>query len=202
MAPVLRHRKRGPANAAPLTPPGVYQAPDFLDSVACGHVRAAMDRGTIEPAEVLYRRIRRDRDVRRAMSIDVDPEARALVEERLDSRRDVIGRFFGVQLTGREGAGFLRYGPGGFYRPHRDRGTSPSWPKAARRCIALVVFLNGSTNGAASGGFSGGALRLLEPAPVDIAPRQGAIVAFPAATLHEVAPVVEGIRDSIVDWFY
>lgn len=173
-----------------------------------------MDLGRAEPAEVLNHDITLDRQVRRASSIDVDPETLALVEQRLDSRRDAIGRFFGLSLTGREGAGFLRYGPGGFYKAHRDRGTFTSWPEAATRRIAIVVFLNDGTEVPAArivgagfsrpiGEFSGGALRLLEPGePFDIVPRQGLLVAFPAATLHEVAPVVDGTRDSIVDWFY
>ena len=112
-----------------------------------------------------------------------------------------LGKFFGAltffaeTLAEREGAGFLRYGPGGFYGPHRDRGIVPSWPGAERRSIAVVIFLND--------GFGGGVLRLFGDAGArDIVPREGTLAAFPAATLHEVASVIDGTRDTVVDWFY
>ena len=162
-----------------------------------------MDRGTHEPAEILVGRvppkadppitIQPDREVRRATSIEVDPETLENVEGRLDAHRDTIAAFFGVTLVGREGVGFLRYGPGGFYRPHRDRADLPSWPGAARRAVAIVIFLNDE--------FTGGTLRVLDDEPIDVLPRAGSLVAFPATALHEVVPVRTGTRDVIVDWF-
>jgi predicted 2-oxoglutarate/Fe(II)-dependent dioxygenase YbiX len=46
-------------------------------------------------------------------------------------------------------------------------------------------------------------LRLLpDNAPsIDIVPRRGLLVAFPADTVHEVLPVTGGHRDTVVDWF-
>ena len=38
--------------------------------------------------------------------------------------------------------------------------------------------------------------------PLEITPREGLLVAFDAARLHEVRPVAGGTRDVIVDWFY
>jgi predicted 2-oxoglutarate/Fe(II)-dependent dioxygenase YbiX len=35
-----------------------------------------------------------------------------------------------------------------------------------------------------------------------VRPTEGTIVAFPAATLHEVLPVDAGTRDVVVDWYY
>lgn len=162
-----------------------------------------MDRGASEPAEILRRDISLDEAVRQASSIEVDALTLASVEQRLDAGRHTIGAFFGLALTAREGAGFLRYGPGGFYRPHRDHGIVASWPAAAQRRISIVVFLNGSTDGSAAGEFGGGALRLYDAAEAqDIVPREGLLVAFPATLLHEVLPVRDGTRDAIVDWFY
>ena len=163
-----------------------------------------MDRGTPEPAEILVGRvppkadppvtIALDVEVRRAISIEVDPETLENVERRLDAHRETIAAFFDARLDGREGAGFLRYGPGGFYRPHHDRADLPSWPAAARRRIAIVMFLNDE--------FTGGTLRVLDEEPIDVLPRAGSLVAFPATALHEVLPVRTGTRDVIVDWFY
>lgn len=160
-----------------------------------------MARGTPEPAEILALSppeaappdsIALDLETRRAISIEVDAGTLDGVERRLDEHRETIAAFFDLPLTRREGAGFLRYGPGGFYRPHRDRADMTSWPGAAERRVALVLFLNDD--------FAGGTLRLLDTS-TDVVPRAGALVAFPAETLHEVLPVSTGTRDVVVDWF-
>lgn len=152
-----------------------------------------MDRGTADPAEILGDDVTLDAGVRRASDISVAPEVVDAIEALLDARRDEVAQFFTMPLVDREGAAFLRYGPGGRYRAHRDRGDLPSWPGAARRRVAVVIFLNE--------GFAGGVLKLLDLA-VDIVPRAGTLVAFDASTLHEVTEVVSGTRDAIVDWFY
>lgn len=186
-----------------LPPTVIYIRQRFLSAAACRLVRDAMDRGASEPAEILRGDIGLDEAVRQASSIDVDAQTLASVEQRLDSERQAIGTFFGLALTAREGAGFLRYAPGGFYRLHRDHGILASWPAAAHRRISIVVFLNDSTDSPAAGEFGGGALRLHDAVPPrDLVPREGLLVAFPATTLHEVLPVRDGTRDAIVDWFY
>jgi predicted 2-oxoglutarate/Fe(II)-dependent dioxygenase YbiX len=173
----------------------IYLRHGFLDPATCHRVRTAMDGADFEPAHVLTEEISLDLEVRRASSVEVDAETLALVEQAIESERARLEGFFSKRLAEREGAGFLRYGPGGFYRPHRDRGTVPSWPAASRRTVAVVVFLND--------GFSGGALRVFGDEGVqEIVPREGTLAAFPAATLHEVAPVIDGTRDTVVDWFY
>ena len=154
-----------------------------------------MDVAASEPAEILDEEISLDTEARRALSVEVDRDTLALVEQAIESERGALSAFFAETLTEREGAGFLRYGHGGFYRPHRDRGSMPSWPGAARRSIAVVVFLNDR--------FRGGVLRLFDDDGThEIVPREGTLAAFSAATLHEVAPVIDGTRDTVVDWFY
>jgi len=162
-----------------------------------------MDAGLTETAEVLDDEIEVRDEVRRVASIEVDPAIVAEVEQRLDSQQAPIAAYFGRHLSGREGAGFLRYADGGFYRAHRDRASVASWPDAARRAIALVVFLNGSRDQDPDGAFAGGALRVFaDDDAIDVVPRQGMLVAFPADLLHEVLEVVAGTRDTIVDWLY
>ena len=152
-----------------------------------------MDLGTPEPAEILGAGISLDARVRRAADISVEPDVVRQIESLLDVYREDVARFFEVPLVEREGAAFLRYGPGDMYQPHRDRGHLPSWPGAARRRIAVVIFLNDQ--------FAGGVLRLLDES-LDIVPREGLLVAFDASSLHEVTTVAAGTRDVIVDWFY
>jgi len=186
-----------------------YMAPEFLDAATCRRVRAAMGRGIAEPAEVLESDVALDRAARHASSIEVDPETLAEVEAQLDAARDTIGAYYEMPLVRREGPGFFRYGPGGFYRPHRDWAIDAAWPGASERLISLIVFLNSARSGSAEGEFSGGELVIfpepaddVAPEAVEVVPRQGTLVAFHAATLHEVRPVAGGTRDVIVDWYY
>jgi predicted 2-oxoglutarate/Fe(II)-dependent dioxygenase YbiX len=177
----------------------------FLDPRTCREIRQAMDAGAAEPAEVLEDGVTVDESARRASQVEIDPAVRAMVEARLEAARARLEEFYLVPLGDREGPSLLRYGPGGFYGPHRDWGRVPEWPDAARRRIALVVFLNSSRDREPDGDFSGGALRLYAGeghAAHDVHPRAGALVAFPATALHEVTVVHGGIRDTVVDWFY
>lgn len=179
-----------------------FFAPDF-----CRRCRDAMDRGVPEEAEVLTAGIETRAAVRLTTHVEVVPEVLEAVEARLDACRDAVGETFGLPLTGREGAGFLRYQAGGFYLPHRDWAEHSAWPGAARRRVAVVVFLNGCRAGdGEAGAFEGGTLRLFpdEPGrlPVDVQPRAGTLAAFRADALHEVTVVEHGTRDVIVDWYY
>lgn len=182
----------------------IYLNPHFLTPAMCARVQAAMDRGQQEPAEILVADVAAVPAVRRATSVDVDVETLAAVERRLDAERGAIEAFFETRLGVREGVSLLRYGAGGFYKLHRDRGHTSAWPAAARRHVSIVVFLNSARHTPGSAEFTGGTLRLLDRDQqlLDIVPQQGCLVAFPATTLHEVVPVRSGTRDTMVDWFY
>lgn len=192
--------------SAERIPVGPMIVAGFLDSASCRRIRLAMDAGVPEPAEILGETIVANEEVRRASHIEVDPETMTFLEGRLDEAREPIARFFRVALTEREGASILRYGPGGFFKPHRDRASVASWPGASRRRIAIVLFLTTSRDFDRSGSFSGGTLRLFSAdrtaPPVDMHPQAATLVAFPATTLHEVTTVHGGTRDAVVDWFY
>lgn len=178
--------------------------PDFLDPDLCTRVRGAMDRGESDSAAIIGAAIVEDEGIRRTRSIEIDLPTLARVEQCLDRRRPSIETAFGVRLGQREGTGFLRYEPGGFYLAHRDRGVVEGWPAAAARSIAIVVFLNGVRDSSGQGDFDGGSLWLYPESrdPVEIRPRAGLLAAFPADLLHEVLPVRNGVRDTAVDWFY
>ena len=177
---------------------------DFWAAAPCRDIRTAMDRGAADPAEILEDSIEHQDHVRRTLSIDVPEATLEQVERALEDARERLMALSGMTLGVREGTGFLRYLPGGFYRPHRDRGDVPSWPGAARRQLAVVVFLNTARDGGDREGFTGGVLRLYPDGsePIDVVPVEGLLVAFPATMLHEVTRVGEAVRDVVVDWFY
>jgi predicted 2-oxoglutarate/Fe(II)-dependent dioxygenase YbiX len=163
-----------------------------------------MDQGTPDPAEILEDRVEHQDHVRRTLSVEVSSMTLKWVERDLEAARQQLTETSGMTLGVREGPGFLRYLPGGFYRPHRDKGDLPSWPGAASRQLAVVVFLNSSRDAGIREGFAGGVLRLYpeDSDPIDIVPVEGLLVAFPATLLHEVTRVGDAVRDAVVDWFY
>jgi predicted 2-oxoglutarate/Fe(II)-dependent dioxygenase YbiX len=183
----------------------VFVAEHAMDDATCRRVQAAMDAGVREPTEVLDDEMELREDVRRAAQIEVPPAVFELIDRHLDVQREAIGSFFEWEIVGREGVNLLRYEPGGFYKPHADRADMPAWPPAARRLVTVVLFLESSRDVDPAGGFRGGILRLFpetdDAFPVEIVPRRGMLVAFPADTVHEVSPVIDGHRDTVVDWF-
>jgi predicted 2-oxoglutarate/Fe(II)-dependent dioxygenase YbiX len=176
----------------------------FLRPEDCIAIRSAMDLGASDPAEILEDTIEHQDHVRRTLSLEVDSGTLGHVERALEEARSQLEGVTGLSLGVREGTGFLRYLPGGFYLPHQDRGELPSWPGAARRQLSVVLFLNSAKEGGDADSFSGGVLRLYPPdrEPIDIVPVQGTLVAFPSTLLHEVTRVGDAVRDVVVDWFY
>ena len=182
----------------------IFIAEHAMDDATCRRVQAAMDVGVREPAEVLGDDIALVEDIRRASHIDVPPAIFELIDRHLDAQRGAIAAFFQWDLDGREGVSLLRYEQGGFYKPHVDRGEVPAWPPASRRAVTVILFLHSSREADPAGGFSGGILRLFPKdgeTPVEILPKRGRLVAFAADMVHEVATVIDGHRDTIVDWF-
>ncbi len=186
-----------------------YVIPGFLALAPCLRIRNAMNRGMAEPAEVLETGATLDVSARRASSIDVDSVTLDVVEAILDTARSAIGVACHIPVEAREGAAFLRYERGGFYRRHRDRARDAGWPGAARRLISVIIFLNSSSSDPAREEFGGGELVFPElpgapgiAEPMVIVPQQGTLVAFDASLPHEVRPVRCGTRDVVVDWYY
>ena len=182
----------------------LFRHPDFLHEQECLYVRQAMNGGIVEAAEVLDGGLHHQWRIRNASLVEPAGHVIELIEARLDACRAEVAAALSMTLGEREGAGFIRYPPGGFYKPHRDRGTDVEWPSSARRAAAVVIFLNSSRQGSReTGGFDGGVLRLFLPdAEEQVTPQAGLMVAFPADVLHEVTEVRDGTRDTVVDWFY
>jgi len=181
----------------------LFRQPAFLRPEECLAARRGMDQGNIEQAEILRQGIHLETSVRVATLVEPEFALIRAVEAKLDACRAHVQGALGLVLGDREGAGFIRYPSGGFYRPHRDRDDDAGWDGATRRAVALVLFLNSSKAAAPTGEFDGGLLRLFfEGHDIDVAPQAGLFVAFPATVLHEVTEVRDGTRDTVVDWFY
>ena len=169
----------------------IFIAPDFWSAERCDSVRKAIERAELSRAEIFDNQYRVDESVRRTFEADVAPQIVGETEESIAAVRPRVAKFYATTLTGSEGAGFLRYSTGGFYRAHRDclAVDDEEFP----RRISVVLFVTAC---------EGGALRIYGPSLQDIQPVAGTLVAFPATWLHEVLPVTGGVRDVVVDWFY
>lgn len=204
---MVRADRRKALTEARLGELGIFVRPGFFDKAGCASVRAAMDRGRVEAAEIYAGGYVVDEGVRRTSDVAVDPRTVRTVERAFADVRPDVSRFFGHTLSAAEGPGFLRYPTGGFYRAHRDHFDEPG--QEFSRCVSLVLFLTDADRGAGDGRCEGGSLRLygvVDPAqetvPLDISPAAGTLVAFRSRVLHEVLSVTDGVRDAIVDWFY
>jgi PKHD-type hydroxylase len=105
---------------------------------------------------------------------------------------DLNDRFFRFDLFGAtEGFQFTKYtAPGGKYSKHID-----SAPGSLIRKLSFTVQLSDPKD------YKGGDLCLyLSEKPEVMKKEQGYVVLFPSYVLHEVKPVTQGTRYSLVSW--
>jgi len=192
---------------------GVLILPGFLRPSECTELSAEMRRAPQAEAPLSIRgqtqevTDARQRSTRRAQ---VSQETSAGMVKRLLAAKPRVEAFFSRRLADIvEAPKFLVYRPGDFFIPHRDvRGPEVdiSHPVIKARRLNLIVLLNAQAETPAAGEYSGAALTVYglidEPRwrdygfPVPAVP--GSLVVFRADIIHEVAPVIEGERYTVV----
>lgn len=104
-------------------------------------------------------------------------------------------QYFGFDLTGFGEALQLTHYDGsnsGMYGWHQDYGSGQT---GISRKLSLVVQLTDPSE------YEGGNLQIMSSAnPTTIRKERGFITAFPAYMLHQVTPVTQGTRQSLVTW--
>jgi SM-20-related protein len=187
---------------------GLFCEKGFLGPELCAGLCAELRAAPSTQAEIYHseRQGAVDRDIRSSSQIEVPAKTIAQVNARLGALRPALGEYFHLPLSGWENVNFLRYAEGDFFLQHRDsspKAESPGWLQA--RQVSIVVFLN--QEGAA---YTGGNLTfyglMTDPRWATFGfPLQGEtglLVAFRSNVLHEVAPVIQGERFTMVTWFY
>lgn len=119
-----------------------------------------------------------------------------------------LEHYYQVQIQGLEALQFLRYQPGDYFKPHRDKGTTPKGQK--ERLVSAVLFLNQATTPALQGDYEGGQLLFYGHNPHNKAEllgfeypvTTGSLVTFRPDIIHEVTPVTTGERFTVVAWFH
>jgi PKHD-type hydroxylase len=127
-----------------------------------------------------------------------DREHRWLFNRVKDRINEINSIWFGYNLLGFEGIQFTKYShgkheAGDFYSAHRDTKLLPGG--TIRKLSFTIQLCDPDT-------YSGGDVILYESfedsAPLNRA--LGSISFFPSYTIHEVTPVISGVRYSLVGW--
>ena len=119
-----------------------------------------------------------------------DPESpwHWLYEKIKDEAETVSSETFKLDISGGGDMQFARYGPEGKYDTHIDRGST-----APTRSLSCSIVLRPAERG--------GGIRFPESAAQPEHKAAGDAVFFGATERHEVLPVKEGVRDSLIVWF-
>lgn len=180
----------------------------FLDDATRARIVAELHRAGGAPATVLSADAggRVQAAVRRSTRVDVSPETRALVRQRLMERRAEVEAHFGAALGECEEPQFLRYEPGDYFVPHQDGNTPMVWDDSRFRRVSAVIFLSERSDEPAADTYGGGALVFHgpytgPPLRAEAGARPGSLVTFRAETTHEVTPVTHGVRFTVAAWF-
>lgn len=189
---------------------GVFTRPGFLEPDLCTRICSEMSVAPQEPARVAFGSAYSvDETLRRAKVVEVPRQSRALVEERLHAALPDVGRFFGLDNTKQERLVFLRYVAGDFFRFHTDSNQAEdTFDHIKARRVSLIVFLNNEAEIGEGAGYEGGALTLyglIRKAPFErlglpLGGETGLLVAFHSDIFHEVKPVTQGERYTVVTW--
>ncbi|HEX5214270.1 MAG TPA: 2OG-Fe(II) oxygenase [Vicinamibacterales bacterium] len=189
---------------------GLFTVRGFLSADECRRINTAMDAGTWAEGTIGgSAEFTVNREYRRTKVMDVPDELFAEVKTRLLDLRAAIAGHYAIDLADCQVPQFLAYGPGDFYKPHRDRFQRGDGQFSTLRRVTAVIFVNEQSEAERPGTFGGGELTLYEmfddPAgqalglPVD--PEPGLLMTFPSTQLHSVAPVRHGERRTVVSWY-
>jgi SM-20-related protein len=187
---------------------GFYVQEHFLSEQRCAELRAEMQESSFEAAGVVTGgSVTVDETRRRTHRAQVSSAMSEEFCRLVESLRPALEEHFGLALGLLQEPQFLLYRPGDYFRLHADTNYAADSPSfLTERKVSIIVFLGHS---GAEEGESGGDLLFRELLPDErLADRafpfplsSGMLVAFRAELLHEVAPVIQGERYSIVTWF-
>jgi SM-20-related protein len=148
----------------------------------------------------------------------VDPRVRSVLTVKTSSStvewvvanllriRPTLETYFSVELGELEEPQFLRYRVGDHFVAHQDGNTGLIYDETRHRRVSIVVFLNERSDKSTEETYDGGSL-VLHGAYPDFALRDevpclaGGLAAFRSETTHEVLPITQGERFTIVSWF-
>jgi SM-20-related protein len=190
---------------------GLFLRRKFIDAETCARIVAEIRSAPTTQAPV-YIEGSPDlvhEDVRRATSLHPSAETIDWVQERLLQQLPALSAHFKLDLTGCERPQFLVYRAGDFFVRHQDGNSEQlEFDHLRVRRISIVVFLNDAATELEPDTFRGGALLFCREGDAQqqsvtfpLWGETGLLVAFASETLHEVTPVTDGERFTIINFF-
>jgi SM-20-related protein len=191
---------------------GLFIRRGFLDAATCAAIRSEARSAPGNPAPVYIEGSPDpiDETIRKTTSVQLSDATFSFVHQRLREQRLALGEHFCLKLTDCERPQILLYRVGDFFVRHQDGNTEQlDFDHLRVRKISVVVFLNGTSATLKTDTFRGGSLVFYrandnsrgEPQILRLRGETGLLVAFPADTVHEVTPVTQGERFTIISWF-
>jgi SM-20-related protein len=178
---------------------------NFLDADACANLKAELNVSPITQAPVYIEGTEGTihESIRKTTSLHPSAETISAVHDRLRGEKSALETHFRLDLTDCEPPQFLRYAKGDFFVRHQDGNTKQlDFDHLRVRRISIVVFLNDFAVEPQANCYSGGLLNFYdEQGTYGLTGKTGMLVAFSADTLHEVSPVTDGERFTIISWF-
>jgi len=148
-----------------------------------------------------------DERVRKAARHTLSAETIEYVQHRLWELRPEVEKHFSLNLSESEELQFLRYRVGDFFVAHQDGNTGMTRLDTEARRVSVVIFLNEQSEISKEGAYGGGSLVFHDwrggkgSGELIQSRRPGTFIAFRSETTHEVMPVTNGERYSIVGWY-
>ena len=184
--------------------------PNFLDDVTCRQLIQEAQACASNPATVYGPdELGRVNDrVRKAARLKVSSTTTEFVNQRLIENKQTIEDRFSISLNNCEEPQFLRYDVGDFFVAHQDGNTGLlRLTSDAERRVSIVILLNPQSENAADGTYCGGSLKFSDYraeqqySEFHLPIEAGTLVAFRSEITHEVTPITDGHRYSIVSWY-
>ena len=129
--------------------------------------------------------------------VDRNPETEMLYRRLEDAVLALNARYFRFDLSGMANFQYALYGgpEGGHFDWHKDYGRDPNDPAQEPRKLTISLQLSDPSD------YEGCELQVRAGNKIDIAPKaRGTLVAFPANVLHQVTPILSGVRKTLVVW--
>ena len=190
---------------APAAHFNLFLLRNFLDAETCAKLRAELIEAPTTQAPVYIQGTEGlvHEDIRKTTSVHPAPDTFTAVHERLLQQKSALEQHFGEALHDCERPQFLRYKEGDFFVRHQDGNTRQlDFDHLRVRRISIVVFLNDFSIEPQDGCYSGGVLSFYDQEQTfGLEGETGLLVAFTAETFHEVLPVTNGERFTIISWF-
>lgn len=148
-----------------------------------------------------------DERVRKAVRQTPSLETVEYVQQRLLECKREVEDHFSVSLSECEEPQFLHYRVGDFFVAHQDGNTGMMRMDSEARRVSVVIFLNEQSDVFKEGSYCGGSLVFHDwrggrgSGELPQARIPGTFVAFRSENTHEVTPVMDGERFTIVGWY-